>query len=52
MDTIGKRIAAYRKKKNIKQDELAAILGVSPQAVSKWENDVFHSLGYLQLTLT
>ena len=40
MDTIGKRIAAYRKKKNIKQDELAEILGVSPQAVSKWENDV------------
>ena len=40
MDTIGKRIAAYRKKKNIKQDELAAILGVSPQAVSKWENDI------------
>ena len=40
MDTIGKRIAAYRKKKNIKQDELAEILGVSPQAVSKWENDI------------
>ena len=40
MDTIGKRIAAYRKKKNIKQDELAEMLGVSPQAVSKWENDV------------
>lgn len=40
MDTIGKRIAAYRKKKNIKQDELAEKLGVSPQAVSKWENDV------------
>ncbi|MBR6577832.1 MAG: helix-turn-helix transcriptional regulator [Clostridia bacterium] len=39
MDTIGKRIAAYRKKKNIKQDELAEMLGVSPQAVSKWEND-------------
>ncbi len=40
MDTIGKRIAVYRKKKNIKQDELAKILGVSPQAVSKWENDL------------
>ena len=40
MDTIGKRISEYRKKKNIKQDELAEMLGVSPQAVSKWENDL------------
>ena len=40
MDTIGKRIAEYRKKKNLKQDELAEMLGVSPQAVSKWENDL------------
>ena len=40
MDTIGKRIAEYRKRKNLKQDELAEMLGVSPQAVSKWENDL------------
>ena len=40
MDTIGKRISEYRKKKNLKQDELAEKLGVSPQAVSKWENDL------------
>ena len=40
MDTIGKRIAAARKAKNIKQDELAEKLLVSPQAVSKWENDL------------
>ncbi len=40
MDTIGKRIAEYRKKKNLKQDELAEMLCVSPQAVSKWENDL------------
>ena len=40
MDTIGKRISEYRKKKNLKQDELAEMLGVSPQAVSKWENDL------------
>ena len=37
MNTIGKRISEYRKKKNLKQDELAEKLGVSPQAVSKWE---------------
>ena len=35
-----KRISEYRKKKNLKQDELAEKLGVSPQAVSKWENDL------------
>ena len=40
METIGKRIAEYRKNKNLKQDELAEALGVSPQAVSKWENDL------------
>ncbi len=40
MNTIGKRIAEYRKRKNLKQDELAEMLGVSAQAVSKWENDL------------
>ena len=34
------RIAALRREKGLKQDELAEKLGVSPQAVSKWENDV------------
>ena len=37
--TIGKRIAALRREKNLKQDVLAQMLEVSPQAVSKWEND-------------
>lgn len=37
--TIGKRIAALRREKGMKQDELAQMLEVSPQAVSKWEND-------------
>ena len=37
--TIGKRIAALRPEKNLKQDDLAQMLEVSPQAVSKWEND-------------
>ncbi len=40
METIGKRISENRKRKNIKQDELAEMLCVSPQAVSKWENDI------------
>ncbi len=40
MDTLGKRIAALRRSKDMKQEELAAKMGVSPQAVSKWENDI------------
>ena len=39
-NSIGKRISEKRRNKGLKQDELAEILGVSPQAVSKWENDI------------
>ena len=38
-ETLGKRIADLRHKKGLKQEELAEKLGVSAQAVSKWEND-------------
>ena len=38
-ETIGSRIAGARKVKGMTQEELANILGVSSQAVSKWEND-------------
>ena len=37
--TLGKRIAMLRRQKGLKQDDLASALDVSPQAVSKWEND-------------
>ena len=37
--TLGRRIAALRREKELTQDALAEVLGVSPQAVSKWEND-------------
>ena len=37
--TIGKRIAYLRKEKGLPQAELAQHMGISPQAVSKWEND-------------
>ena len=39
MKTLGQNIATFRKEKNITQEALAEICGVSPQAVSKWEND-------------
>ncbi len=38
LEVIGKQIAALRKEKGIKQEELAKAVGVSVQAVSKWEN--------------
>lgn len=39
-ETLGKRIASLRKKADMTQEELAEKLEVSPQAVSKWENDM------------
>lgn len=41
--TLGKRIMALRKAKGWTQEQLAAQLGISAQAVSKWENDLSHS---------
>lgn len=38
-ETIGNRIAKYRKAKGMTQEALAQEMGVSAQAVSKWETD-------------
>ena len=39
-NTIGNRISQLRKEKGITQEDMAEKLGVTPQAVSKWENDI------------
>lgn len=38
IETMGTIIARLRKEKGATQDDLATCVGVSPQAVSKWEN--------------
>jgi len=38
--TLGKRITAHRKQLGLTQDQLAEKLGITAQAISKWENDL------------
>lgn len=38
--TTGEKIAALRKKNNLTQEQLAEVLGVARQSVSRWEMDV------------
>ena len=38
--SLGENISALRKEKGLTQEELSEVLGVSPQAVSKWENNL------------
>ena len=40
LESIGKRIAECRRSKSFTQDELANRLGVTPQALSKWEKGI------------
>ena len=40
---LGGKIRQLRKQKNISQEVLAEAMGVSFQAVSKWETGVSHS---------
>ena len=39
-ETFGQRLLKLRKKKNLTQEAIAKKLNMSPQAISKWENDV------------
>ena len=49
--TLGERIASLRKEKGMSQEGLGELVGVSRQAVSKWESDLtpfLKSFLYLQ----
>jgi transcriptional regulator with XRE-family HTH domain len=39
MDSLGQRIAYYRKKANLRQKDLAAAVGLSPSVLNNYEKD-------------
>lgn len=54
MHKVGDRISSYRKERNMSQEELATILNVSRQTISKWETgdtlpDVFNAVAISKL---
>ena len=40
MKTIGEKISIARKNKSLSQSDLAKLVNITPQMVSKWENDI------------
>ena len=44
--TLGEKLQTLRRSRGLSQEQLAEILEVSRQAVSKWENGVSHSQRY------
>ena len=46
MIDIGKQITAMRRERDITQEQLATLIGVSAQTVSKWECGISHRKRY------
>ena len=40
-ENFGKKILSIRQNANLTQEELALRIGVTPQAISKWEREVY-----------
>ena len=38
--TVGKRIREYRRERRLSQEDFGELVGVSAQAVSKWEREL------------
>ena len=54
MHKVGERISLYRKERNLSQEELATVLNVSRQTISKWETgdtlpDVYNAVALASL---
>jgi len=51
---IGERLSTYRKERKMSQEEMAAILNVSRQTISKWENgetlpDMYNAVAFAKM---
>lgn len=46
MESLGNNIKTIRKQAGLTQEELALHIGVTPQAVSRWENGVSQTKRY------
>ena len=40
METFGQRFQRLRKEKNLTQEDIASKINITPQSISKWENDL------------
>ena len=41
--TFGQTIKSLRREANMTQENLAELLSISPQAISRWETEISHS---------